>query len=393
MRMIARYRPTFTYRDLAQSLRSSRGADVDQLLKSRLSSLYDTKHIFLTRSARVGLSLILKAHGRPGGVLLPAYNCIVVPEAIHFAGCAPVFVDIDDSSLNVTAERLEDAMNPGISVVLATHLFGIPCDLDTIVPRMRRYGVLIVEDAAAALGGEYDHRLLGTFADAAVISFQSTKVISAEAGGAILTNDDGLAKKIGRIFDGVACGQSYLPFLRLAARKALFHPTVYPMAQFVRRLLKGEQMYEIVGPARKEPPSYCRGCSSYDEALVLAQIDRLGANLRRRRHAADLYQAAVDDHPHLKVPKIPEQSSPAWIQFPVLCEDKVRFYRYMRKNHIDLSWTYRYSCAESYGRHGFPNALRAAKTVVGLPTYPGLSESEIERICSAAGRYSKTSSS
>ncbi len=389
--MIPRYKPTFAYADLFKSLSRKGRREAGPQLVSGLAAIHNVKHVFLTKSGRAGIFAILKALDRPGKALMAAYNCIVVPEAVRYAGYEPAFLDIDRLSLNVTAPMIEGAFTPETTVVFVTHLFGVPCDLDAVLPFLRRRGVFILEDAAAAMGAEYDHRLVGTFGDAAVISFQYTKVISASSGGAILTNSDELAGRLERIFhEARASRRAIGPFLRSTAWKTLFRPAVYPTLRRADRLIRGDRMYETVAPLLEEPPNYFEKCAPFDCALIASQLRNLEGNLRRRRHIAEIYREILKDHPALQIPGIPDKSSPAWIQFPLVAPHKAGFYGFMQRNGIDLSWTYRYSCAEGFHQDGFPNARRAAETVLGLPTYPSLTDGEAERVGSAARRYAET---
>lgn len=386
--MIPRYVPTYTYSDLTRSLGSCFQADVDHNLRSRLATLYKAKHIFLFGSARVALYALLRAYNRPGDVLIPAYNCIVVPEAIHHAGYHSVFADIDYASLNMTAGTLKEAMSSDITVVLATHVFGIPCDIEEITGVSRQHGVLLVEDAAPAIGATFRGQAVGRFGDAAIISFQSTKVISGGTGGALLTDDDELAQEVGRLSQAaIAPGDCLGSFTKAVARKMATNSWIYPATQFGYRILHDEQMFEVVPPQTEIPARFLTPCSRFCCALVLRQLDRLEWNLSRRRKLAQMYQDELARHPELTLPVIPEDCSPAWIQFPILVDNKRAFYKHMQRNGVDLSWTFRYSCADSYGLDGFPNAQKAAKTVLGLPTYPSLSDEHAHLICNAAIQF------
>jgi perosamine synthetase len=386
--MIPRYAPTCTYSDLLYSLGRCFQKGVEDELRSRLATLYQVKHVFLLDSARVALYALLKAYNRPGGVLMPAYNCIVVPEAVHHAGYVPVFADIDYGSLSMTADVLKKFMSPDITAVLATHVFGIPCDVEEILQVARQYNVLVVEDAAPALGAGFRGRLVGSLGDAAIISFQSTKVISGETGGALLTNNDELAHKVScRLQEAGDSGSGWLSFGKAIARKLIMNPLVYPVAQLGYRILRDEQMFEVVAPHTEIPSRFLTLCSRFSSALVLRQLDRLGWNLSRRRKLAQIYQDELSKHPEVKLPVLPEGCSPAWIQFPIQVDDKKAFYKHMQRNRVDIAWTYRYSCADSYGLDGFPNAQRAAKTVLGLPTYPSLTEEQAQYICYVAKKY------
>jgi dTDP-4-amino-4,6-dideoxygalactose transaminase len=162
---------------------------------------------------------------------------------------------------------------------------------------------------------------------------------------------------------------------------------IYSAAHFGYRILRDERMFEVVAPQTEAPSSFLGLCSSFSSALVLRQLDRLDWNLSRRRKLAQIYQDELSKHPGLTLPILPEGCSPAWIQFPIQVDDKEAFYRHMQRNRVDLTWTYRYSCADSYGLDGFPNAQQAAKTVLGLPTYPSLRDEHAQYICDVAKKY------
>jgi perosamine synthetase len=389
--MIPRYDPTYTYANLFYSLRLPQQMNTDRLLCEHLSKLYNISHVFLTDSARVALYVILKAYDRPGEVVMPAYNCIVVPEAVEFAGYKPIFADIDYETLNINLDTLSRAISPRTTVLLATHLFGIPCQVDELCNFAREHGILVVEDAAPALGAEFHGQITGSFGDAAVVSFQSTKVIAGESGGALLTNNDELADKIEKIMDPCAGpGRNLQLPIRAFARKLVTHPKVYPLTHSGYQLLKAEPMYEIVRPLRQEPSDFLSRCSGYSSSLVLTQLDHLDWNLKRRRRLAEIYQTRLSGQTHIKTVSIPADCAPAWIQFPVMTHDKESFFKRMQRQQVDLSWTYRYSCAESYDQANCPNARKAAKTVLGLPTYPTISDEQAEFICRLAQEYEKS---
>ena len=386
--MIPRYDPTYRLRDLFGAWRKCSTGDPESELRARLKDIYRVRHAFLFDHARTALFAVLKAHGRPGDVLMPAYNCIVVPEAVESAGYRPRFVDIDRRSLGATRGALAKALTPDTTAVLPTHMFGIPCDVEEVVEFGREHGLLVIEDAAPAMGAEVRGKYVGLFGDAAIISFQATKVIAGEDGGALLTDNDELADKVSRLLDAArAPYPGWLYFLRAALRKIALRPLVYRLVIVGYRALGKEVMYEVVRPSPGEPDKILKRCPRFSSALALVQLDRLPENLERRRRLARIYFEGLASHPDITLPTVPEQGSPAWIQFPISVRDKRGFYRHMKKHGVDMSWTYRYSCAESYGRDDFPEALNAARTVLGLPTYPSLTDKAARHICDVAKKY------
>ncbi|HSQ79388.1 MAG TPA: DegT/DnrJ/EryC1/StrS aminotransferase family protein, partial [Candidatus Bathyarchaeia archaeon] len=386
--MIPRYDPTYSSGDIVESLRLGAGGTAESDLCRRLRDLYRVKHVFAFDSGRSALFAALKAHGRPGGVLMPAYTCIVVPEAVRSAGYRPVFADIDLRTLQASGQDLARAAAGDTTVVLATHLFGAPCDIEGIERLGRDRGLLVIEDAAPALGLSWRGRPVRGYGHATVVSFDATKAISGEKGGALLTDDDALAAKVGRLLEeGTRARGRWRLFVRAAARKAGTRRPVYPLVLAAYRRLGKEVMVEVAASGRDDPRDFLRRASGFSCALALLQLDRLPENLARRRRIAAIYTRELEGHPALTVPAVDPQSEAAWIQFPVMAEDKRGFYRYMQARGVDLSWTYRYSCPVTYGLEGFPNARRAAETVLGLPTYPSLAEDEARRISEIARAY------
>ncbi|UCE40557.1 MAG: DegT/DnrJ/EryC1/StrS family aminotransferase [Candidatus Aminicenantes bacterium] len=388
--MIPRYAPTYTFNDLLNGLKQSSDPDIENKLIARLKSYYNVRHAFLFGSGREALYAVLKAYNRPGGVLIPAYNCIVVPEAIQFAGYRPVFVDIERNSLCMTAENVKKSLSSDVQAVFLTHIFGIPCEIQEILDVLIKQNkdILIVEDAAPAIGAEYNGQVVGSFGDASVISFQSTKVISGEIGGALLTNNENLAEKLkGLKLEAVGPGSDWMLFIKALARKFVTSRNVYELAQFGYRTLRGEKMYEIVPPKVQKPKGFLSRCPSFSCALVFLQLDRLRWNLERRRNLALIYQNELSKHTEVSLPEIAQACDPAWIQYPILVDDKLSFYKHMQRNQIDVSWTYRYSCAESFGIKGFPNSIHAAETIIGLPTSPFISDEQAMEICRVANQF------
>ncbi len=388
-RTIPRYDPTYRLADIFAALHLCLTGNPAGRLAECLRRLLVTKHVFLFSGARVALYVLLRACRRPGRVLVPAFNCLAVPEAVRYAGYTPVFVDVGHLSVNMTAETVRKAISSHPAVIVITHQFGIPCEVVNILDLGRQHQALVVEDAAAALGARFQGRPAGSFGEATIISFHVTKVIAGGRGGALLTNNDELAHNIDSFLEkaAVPSERCWGSVLRAAAWRIATNSRLYPAIQFGYSTLRGEQMFEVVPPRLEMPPGFLATCSDFSAALILRQLDRLPGNLARRRRLGQLYTERLTGHPCLTLPAIPEGCVPSWIQFPIIVADKQGLYKHMQRHRVDLSWTFRYSCADSFGLNGFPNARRAAETVLGLPTYPSLSDEQAEHICCAIGSY------
>ncbi|RAK95863.1 lipopolysaccharide biosynthesis protein rffA [Aspergillus ibericus CBS 121593] len=145
----------------------------------------------------------LLADLQPGDeVIVPSYTYVSTVNAFVVHGAVPVFVDLDDATMNIDAQRIEAAITPQTKVVVPVHYAGIACDMDTILAIADKHGLLVVEDAAMACGGTYQGRALGTIGHLGCISFQEKKVFtSGGQGGALLINQESLAARAEIIYE------------------------------------------------------------------------------------------------------------------------------------------------------------------------------------------------
>ncbi len=386
--MIPRYEPTYSFKEIHRSLLHSFGSDRTAVIESTLRDYFHVKHVFLLNSGKTSLYTILRAWNRPGKVIMPAYNCNVVPEAAVFAGYSLRFLDAELETLNVPPQKFVSSLSDDVTVIFAVSLFGIPYDVQPLKEIAAKKKILLVEDAASAMGSRIDGRMTGTIGDVGVISFQDTKPISAHTGGAILTDDDLLAQKIKTVLEGIRT-QKHLwkIYVSTIFRKIATRRWLYPLTHSVHSIFKGEEMYEIVpAPTQLEQDHFTR-CSPFSVELIRNQLSMFEKNISRRRKIAAEYQKALKNLPMFQIPVIPPGVEPAWIQFPLLVKDKQDFYQYMKRRGVDITWTYRYTCAEEFPQQGCPNAERIARSILSLPCYPDLTDVEVQHVCRAAVEY------
>ncbi len=326
--------------------------------------------------------------GGNGKMVLPAYNCIAVPDAVRWAGWQPVFADIAPGQVNMTHDTLAESLPSDARAVMLTHQFGLPPAIEPIVDICRGRGLFVVEDAAPAMGARYRGRLVGQFGDAAVISFHLTKVAGVGRAGALLTNDDDIAGKVRALQAASAgTGGSLVDLAEASAWWVATRPSVYGALRMARGLVKQEALYEKVARNERPPSNDFRPCSNDVARLAIRQMSSLDSNLSARRALACLYADELRGVAGVAMPGVPEGAEPAWMQFPIFVKNKAACYRFLLKNGVDLSWTFRYSCAASYAVTKAPNAERAARTLLGLPTYPGLPTKAARRICELLRRF------
>jgi dTDP-4-amino-4,6-dideoxygalactose transaminase len=168
------------------------------------------------------LSIQALTDARPGPVVLPSFTFSASGHAVVWNGRTPQFVECDATTFQIDLEHAAANLE-GAAALLATHVFGAPCNPEGVVRLARAHGVPVVFDAAHALGSLADGRPIGGFGDAEVFSLTPTKVLVAGEGGLVATRDAGLAKslRIGRDYGNP--GDYNTQFVGLNARMSEFH--------------------------------------------------------------------------------------------------------------------------------------------------------------------------
>ncbi|MCR4726587.1 MAG: DegT/DnrJ/EryC1/StrS family aminotransferase [Clostridia bacterium] len=144
------------------------------------------------------LHIILKALGVGEGaeVIVPSDTYIATALAVSYAGARPVFVEPKAGTFNIDPEKIEEKITEKTKAIMVVHLYGRPADMDPIMAIAKKRGLFVIEDCAQAHGAKYKGQKVGTFGDAAGFSFYPGKNLGALGdGGAIVTNDEALAKK------------------------------------------------------------------------------------------------------------------------------------------------------------------------------------------------------
>ena len=149
-------------------------------------------------SGTSGLHLCIRALGISEGdeVLVPSFTFIAVANAVRYEKATPVFVDIDPQTLNLDPSVLEQAITARTRAIIVVHTFGCPAELTSILQIARRHGLFVIEDACEAIGAEYEGQKIGALGDVGVFAFYPNKQITTGEGGAVVTNNPGIARKI-----------------------------------------------------------------------------------------------------------------------------------------------------------------------------------------------------
>ena len=169
-----------------------------QALIERLAADHDSEHVVLCASGTVAVELALRGVPAGGGdeVILADYDFSGNLQNVLAVGARPVLVDIDPQTGTLDPAEFSKAITPQTKAVLVSHLHGGMANLPAIVEIAHRHSIVVIEDACQMPGAKRNNRLAGSWGDVGVLSFGGSKLITAGRGGALMTNDAGIAQRI-----------------------------------------------------------------------------------------------------------------------------------------------------------------------------------------------------
>jgi len=156
-----------------------------------LSKIVGCKKILLTPSCTHALELSTYLLGLSEGdeVVVPSFTFTSTANCIVLAGGTPVFVDVEDETLNISAQLIEPAITTRTKAIIVVHYAGVAVDMDPIIDLAKKFSLVVIEDNAHGLGGTYNNRTLGSIGTLSTLSFHETKNIQCGEGGALAIND------------------------------------------------------------------------------------------------------------------------------------------------------------------------------------------------------------
>ena len=167
-----------------------------QEFERRIAKLVGVRHCIATCNATTALEISIRALGMTGEVIVPSFTFVATAHALQWQGITPIFCDIDPQTYNLDPQRVEALITERTTGIIPVHVFGRPCEVEALTRIASERGLKLLFDSAHALGCSYQGRLIGGFGQAEVLCFHATKFINSMEGGAIVTNDDELARRI-----------------------------------------------------------------------------------------------------------------------------------------------------------------------------------------------------
>ncbi|WP_114793151.1 DegT/DnrJ/EryC1/StrS family aminotransferase [Niabella yanshanensis] len=194
-------------------------SDLEMKLKQHLK----LKHLLFVTNGTVALQMAIKALDLKGEIITTPFSFVATTSSIVWEGCTPVFVDIDEYSLNINPSKIEAAITENTSAILATHVYGNPCDVVAIEKIAKKHKLKVIYDAAHAFGVEINGKSVFEYGDISICSLHATKLYHSTEGGLVISQDAALLKKMAYIRNFGISGFDSFAELGLNGKNSEFH--------------------------------------------------------------------------------------------------------------------------------------------------------------------------
>jgi dTDP-4-amino-4,6-dideoxygalactose transaminase len=165
-------------------------------LELKLKEKLDVDHLLFLSNGTIALQIAIRALDLQGEIITTPFSYVATTSSIVWERCDPVMVDICPDTLNIDPEKIEQAITSRTSAILATHVFGNPCDVEAIEKIAEKHQLRVIYDAAHAFGTQYKNRSLLSYGDVSTCSFHATKLFHTIEGGAVTTSNPDILKNM-----------------------------------------------------------------------------------------------------------------------------------------------------------------------------------------------------
>ena len=314
-------------------------------LELKLKDHLDVKHLLFVTNGTIAIQMAIKALGLKGKIITTPFSYVATTSSLVWEGCEPVFADIDPKTGDLDPNKIEDLVTPGTSAILATHVYGNPCDMEAIGEIARQKNLKVIYDGAHAFDVRYKDTSVFNYGDISTCSFHATKLYHTVEGGAVITKDPELLRRMAFLRNFGHDGPERFAQLGINGKNSELHAAMGLVnLQYVQQIIK----------RRKEL------CEHYDSFLK---------NFRARKPEVPkhvtynyaYYPLFFDEESLLK--KVVDTLSQHWI-YPR---------RYFFPSLEDLPYVVKGGqCA---------NADSIARRALCIPLYDSLAKEEVDMIC------------
>lgn len=312
-------------------------------LENKIKQKYNTSNLIITNNGTIPLQIAIKLLGNQGEVITTPFSYVATTSAILWENCIPVFVDIHPEYLSIDETKIESAITPKTTAILATHVFGNPCHVEAIENIAKKHNLAIIYDAAHCFGVTYDGTSIFNFGDVSTCSFHATKIFHTGEGGAMFCNDENLFQK-------------------------LFY----------------SHNFGHNGPLEFHGLGINAKISELQSAMGLAVFDELDFIFSERKKVVDYYLNNLD-FTHISTMKIRENTQWNFSYFPVIFNSEEELLKVQNRLNDSNIFPRRYfypslNTIEFVNGAAMPISESIASKILCLPLYVGLEKQDLEKI-------------
>ncbi|ADR20594.1 aminotransferase DegT [Marivirga tractuosa] len=310
----------------------------------QLKDYLEQNHLLYVSNGTIALQIAIKALKLKGEIITTPFSYVATTSSIVWEGCTPVYVDIDEGTLNIDPKKIEDAITGKTSAILATHCFGNACDIDAIDGIAKKHNLKVIYDAAHCFGTQYKGKSIFGYGDISTCSLHATKLMHSIEGGLVVTKDPDLLK-------------------RMAYMRNFGHD--------------GPEKFNGVGINAKN--------SEFHAAMGLAVLDDIKVILERRREQSKYYDEKLSNL-EVKYQKIQEQCDFNFAYYPIVFKSEEICLATKKGLEINEIFPRRYfypslSKLEYVGTQSVASSNSISKRILCLPVFHTLSKEEQDMVC------------
>lgn len=325
-----------------------------QQFEKELARYLNVGHINLFANATLALIVGLQALRITGEVITTPFSFVATTHALKWNGITPVFCDIEERTMNIDPDKIEALITPRTTAIMPVHVYGHPCDTEKIQDIADKYGLKVIYDAAHAFGIKMKNKNLLLEGDMSVLSFHGTKLFTTFEGGAIISKDEKLKKRI-----------DYLKNFGFADEVTVIAPGING---------KMNEFQSVIG---------------------LLSLEIVEEEIANRKKVAETYFELLKNVKGIKFFNFFEDYEYNYSYFPILIDEKEfgvsreKVYEELKKNNVYarryfyplISNMPSYRTLPSASKENLPVANKIAEQVLCLPIYGGLLKDRVEYIC------------
>ena len=312
-------------------------------LEEKLKEYLQVPHILVTNNGTVPLQIALKLLGNGGEIITTPFSYVATTSAIIWENCTPVFVDIHPEYLTIDETKIEVAITPRTTAILATHVFGNPCAVEAIEAIAQKHNLKVIYDSAHCFGVTYKNESIFTYGDVSTCSFHATKLFHTGEGGALFAKDTTLQHQL---FYSHNFGHN------------------------------GPEAFHGLGINAK--------ISELQAAMGLSVFPYMEKIISERKKVVDFYNTHLD-FSKLQILKIRENTSWNYSYYPIIFKTEAQLLATQKKLNENNIFPRRYffpslNTIDFVKGAPMPISESIASRVLCLPLYVGLEKSDLEQI-------------